>query len=105
MFLVVAIASLFTNFTQTFFFGFAGEKLTRRLRIMTLTALLKQEIGYFDDERNATGILTSKLAVDASKVDGLTGVLMGTILNSLTNIIAGLVRILFFPFLNKNFLY
>ncbi|RHZ74187.1 hypothetical protein Glove_227g57 [Diversispora epigaea] len=91
MFLVLAIASAIGNFVHTFFFSFAGEKLTWRLRVMTFTALLKQEIGYFDDEKNSTGILTSKLAVDATKVEGLTGLLMGNIFFSLTSVIAGLI--------------
>ncbi|RHZ83267.1 hypothetical protein Glove_99g187 [Diversispora epigaea] len=90
MFLVVAVVAFTTNFMQTFFFGFAGERLTMRLRTLTLTALLKQEMGFFDEEKNATGILTSKLASDASKVEGLTGASMGSILNSVTNVVAGL---------------
>lgn len=98
MFLVLAIVSAIGNFVYTFFFGFSGEKLTLRLRVMTITALLNQEIGYFDDERNSTGILTSKLADDATRVEGLTGALMGQILFTLTCIIAGLVRILIFWF-------
>ncbi|CAG8485400.1 402_t:CDS:10, partial [Diversispora eburnea] len=91
MFLILAIASAVGNFGHSFFFAFVGEKLTWRLRVMTFTALLKQEIGYFDDEKNSTGVLTSKLAVDATKVDGLTGLLMGNIFYSLTSFTSGLI--------------
>ena len=73
MFGVLALISYFSNFFQLSFFMISAERLTRRLRSLTFEALLKQEIAYFDDEKNGTGVLTSKLAVDATKVEGLTG--------------------------------
>ena len=50
----------------------AGEKLTKRIRLKTFRAMLRQEIGWFDDHRNATGALTTRLAVDASEVKGVS---------------------------------
>ena len=35
--------------------------------------MLRQEIGWFDQERNSTGALLARLADDASKVQGATG--------------------------------
>ncbi|CAG8757093.1 7511_t:CDS:2, partial [Acaulospora morrowiae] len=67
MFVLLAIASFIANFFQNFSFILSGEKLTKRLRTITFEKLLKQDIGYFDDERNSTGVLTSKLAIDASR--------------------------------------
>ncbi|CAG8451736.1 11792_t:CDS:10 [Diversispora eburnea] len=90
MFFILAVIAFIANFMQQYFFILSGEKLTKRLRSMTFEALLKQEIGFFDDENNGTGILTSRLATDATKVDGLTGTLMGSILQSITNLIVGL---------------
>jgi ABC-type multidrug transport system fused ATPase/permease subunit len=80
MFAILALVSFFCNFFQLAFFMISAEKLTRRLRSLTFDALMKQEIAYFDDEKNGTGILTSKLAVDATKVEGLTGQLYEFIL-------------------------
>lgn len=77
MFLILSIASFIANFAQIGLFRFAGEKLTRRLRDMSFRALLRQEIGFFDSEENSTGALTSKLAEDASLVQGITGPLFG----------------------------
>ena len=70
-------------FCQIALFSLSGERSTRRLRSMTFEALIKQEVAFFDDEKNGTGILISKLATDASKVQGLTGSLMGSILQML----------------------
>ncbi|CAG8461734.1 6731_t:CDS:2 [Paraglomus occultum] len=90
MFVVLAGTAFLANTAQQGLFILSGERLTRRLRRLTFTALIKQEIGFFDDENNATGILTSKLAVDASRVEGLTGSLMGTILSTVSSIVSGL---------------
>ncbi|CAG8506586.1 14903_t:CDS:10 [Cetraspora pellucida] len=70
-------------------FMLSGERLTKRLRKLTFEALLKQEIAYFDDEKNGTGVLTSKLAVDATKVEGLSGGLMGTLIQNSFNLTVG----------------
>ena len=56
---------------QIFTLGVAGEKLTKRIRLQTFQAMLRQEIGWFDDRRNSTGALTTRLAVDASEVKGV----------------------------------
>ena len=91
MFLVLAIVSFFTNFTQIVGFTTAGEKLTRRLRDLCFRAMLKQEIGFFDEESHSSGILVAKLADDANQVQGLAGQLMGSIVQSIAALVSGLV--------------
>lgn len=49
----------------------SGELLTRRLRRLGFHAMLGQEIGWFDDHRNSPGALTTRLATDASQVQGV----------------------------------
>ncbi|CAG8490787.1 8956_t:CDS:2 [Funneliformis mosseae] len=90
MFIVLAGVAALANFAQQGLFILSGEILTKRLRKMVFSHLLKQEMGFFDDERNNTGALTSKLATDATKVDGLTGTLMGSIIHSGSNMVFGL---------------
>ena len=68
----------------------SSERLTKRIRLMTFGHLIKQEVAFFDDENNGTGILTAKLAVDATKVEGLTGSLMGNIIQTVVTITLGL---------------
>ena len=50
----------------------AGERLTLRLRSETFEAILKQEIGWFDDQRNSTGALVTRLSNDAAQVEGVS---------------------------------
>lgn len=57
---------------QGYAFSKSGELLTRRLRRLGFHAMLGQEIGWFDDHRNSPGALTTRLATDASQVQGVS---------------------------------
>lgn len=57
---------------QGYAFAKSGELLTRRLRKVGFQAMLRQEIGWFDDPRNSPGALTIRLATDASMVQGVS---------------------------------
>uniref|UniRef100_A0A3B3D028 Bile salt export pump n=1 Tax=Oryzias melastigma TaxID=30732 RepID=A0A3B3D028_ORYME len=85
-FAMVGVVSFFTQMLQGYAFSKSGELLTRRLRRVGFHAMLGQEIGWFDDHRNSPGALTTRLATDASQVQGATGSQIGMIVNSLTNI-------------------
>jgi len=50
---------------------------------MGFRAILRQEMGYYDDHLNSTGALTTRLATDASKVQGATGIRLGTVIQSI----------------------
>ena len=56
------IAQWLTSFS----FAKSGEALTMRMRKLTFSALLRQEMGYFDQESNSTGALVTQLSSDAS---------------------------------------
>ena len=62
--LVVGTANLLMNY----YLAKAGENLTMRLRQLTFSAMLRQEIGWYDDKKNQVGALTSRLATEASLV-------------------------------------
>lgn len=61
-------------------FGKAGETLTRRLRKLTFQALLRQEIGFFDDPKNSSSRIGTRLASDASNVQSATAVRFNTMI-------------------------
>ncbi|XP_041858135.1 bile salt export pump [Melanotaenia boesemani] len=96
LFCIVAVTSFFSQFLQGYTFAKSGELLTRRLRKVGFQAMLKQEIGWFDDPRNSPGALTTRLATDASMVQGATGSQIGMIVNSLTNIGASFIIAFYF---------
>uniref|UniRef100_A0A674AXM9 ABC-type xenobiotic transporter n=1 Tax=Salmo trutta TaxID=8032 RepID=A0A674AXM9_SALTR len=65
-----------------YMFGKSGELLTMRLRRQVFHAMMRQEIGWFDDNNNAVGVLTTRLATDASLVKGATGSRLGLATNT-----------------------
>lgn len=58
--------------SQGYAFAKSGELLTKRLRKFGFRAILGQDIGWFDDLRNSPGALTTRLATDASQVQGVS---------------------------------
>ncbi|KAF3694887.1 Bile salt export pump ATP-binding cassette sub-family B member 11 Sister of P-glycoprotein [Channa argus] len=96
LFCTVAVTSFFSQFLQGYAFAKSGELLTRRLRKVGFQAMLRQEIGWFDDPRNSPGALTTRLATDASMVQGATGSQIGMIVNSLTSIGASFIIAFYF---------
>uniref|UniRef100_A0A8C6HP09 Bile salt export pump n=1 Tax=Mus spicilegus TaxID=10103 RepID=A0A8C6HP09_MUSSI len=95
-FVILGCVSLFTQFLQGYNFAKSGELLTKRLRKFGFKAMLRQDIGWFDDLKNNPGVLTTRLATDASQVQGATGSQVGMMVNSFTNIfVAVLIAFLF----------
>ncbi|XP_047198623.1 bile salt export pump [Hippoglossus stenolepis] len=92
----VRAAPDFALMFQAYAFSKSGELLTCRLRKVGFQTMLRQEIGWFDDPRNSPGTLTTRLATDASMVQGATGSQIGMIINSLTNIGASLIIAFYF---------
>ncbi|NXJ88201.1 ABCBB protein, partial [Corythaixoides concolor] len=96
LFVFIGILSFFTQFLQGYTFAKSGELLTRRLRKIGFQAMLGQDIGWFDDRKNSPGALTTRLATDASQVQGATGSQIGMIVSSFTNIGVAMVIAFYF---------
>ena len=96
---------------QGWMFGISGENLTKRLRRDAFDAMLKQEMGWYDQEDNSTGALCARLSGDAGKVQGATGARVGAVLQGVCSMVIavlvsmyydwrlGLVGGVFFPFM------
>ena len=50
----------------------SGENLTLRLRDQAFKAMLRQEIGWFDEVTNSTGALTNVLSDDTRNAQGVS---------------------------------
>ncbi|KAL6285341.1 hypothetical protein ACE6H2_009731 [Prunus campanulata] len=62
--------------------GWAGTKLTMRVRNLLFRSILKQEPGWFDSEENSKAVLVSRLSIDSVSfrsvhIDRLSVMLMG----------------------------
>lgn len=58
-------------------FGFMGNKLALRVRLLVFRSILRQEMAWFDRQENSTGVLVSRLASDSRAVKGQFGDSMG----------------------------
>uniref|UniRef100_A0AAR2ITY2 ATP-binding cassette sub-family B member 5 n=1 Tax=Pygocentrus nattereri TaxID=42514 RepID=A0AAR2ITY2_PYGNA len=91
LFLLIGAVAFLTFFFQGYMFGKSGEILTMRLRSQAFKAILRQEIGWFDDHNNAVGVLTTKLATDASLVKGAAGSRLGLTTNAVCALIIAMI--------------
>ncbi|XP_052204219.1 ABC transporter B family member 6-like [Diospyros lotus] len=64
----IGIVTVVANFLQHFYFGIMGEKMTERVRRMMFSAMLRNEVGWFDEEENSADTLSMRLANDATFV-------------------------------------
>lgn len=55
---------------QGWCFGVMGQRLARRVRILFLQAVLRQEMGWFDSADNSSGEILSRLSSDISALKG-----------------------------------
>ncbi|KAI7881051.1 putative ABC transporter protein [Lichtheimia hyalospora FSU 10163] len=91
VFVMLGIASFFGFSAQIASFEVAGELYTERLRAAVFRAYLKQEVGFFDQEENSMGAVTSKLAIDSKNVNELVTKVWGDVMQLVSTAITGLV--------------
>ena len=66
-------AALLFNTLQHFFWDIVGENLTKRVREKMLSAVLKNELAWFDQEENESARIAARLALDANNVRSAIG--------------------------------
>jgi ATP-binding cassette subfamily B (MDR/TAP) protein 1 len=64
----MGVITVLVNWLQHFYFGIMGEKMTERIRRMMFSAILRNEVGWFDKEENSADTLSMRLANDATFV-------------------------------------
>eukprot|EP00727_Mastigamoeba_balamuthi_P008219 m51a1_g4018 putative multidrug resistance protein 1 (1740) ;mRNA; f:569158-581375 len=69
----------------------AGERLTKYLRFESFKAILRQEVGWFDCKENRTGVLTTRLATEATMVHGITGSQLTLLLSMVSSLVWGIL--------------
>ncbi|CAF1055230.1 unnamed protein product [Rotaria sordida] len=79
IFLLMGVIALILRFFQYTAFAIAGSKLTHRIRSKAFACLLRQEVAYFDRPENSSGAICTRLSSDASAIQEMTGLRLGTI--------------------------
>ncbi|CAO1635906.1 unnamed protein product [Parajaminaea phylloscopi] len=93
---VIAILASTAIMVQTGFLMYAASTLMEKLRRMVLRAYLRADCAFFDQDNVSSGSLTNSLADNAQKINGLVGVTLGTILQSIATLVVGFVIALSF---------
>lgn len=89
LFLVIAAASLL-GWVLIGFYGYAGEKLTTRLRTMLFRNMLRQDQGFFDTPGRDSGSLSGVLSGDCEAVHQLWGPSIGLKIQVACNVFVGI---------------
>eukprot|EP00475_Leptophrys_vorax_P029977 TRINITY_DN4448_c0_g1_i1.p1 TRINITY_DN4448_c0_g1~~TRINITY_DN4448_c0_g1_i1.p1 ORF type:complete len:1075 (-),score=270.04 TRINITY_DN4448_c0_g1_i1:354-3551(-) len=71
--------------------GVVGERITKRLRFDVFRSLLRQEISFYDDPKNASGVLATRLGVDSEQVRKITTDWTGMLLQVAVCALGGLL--------------
>ncbi|KZT18619.1 P-loop containing nucleoside triphosphate hydrolase protein [Neolentinus lepideus HHB14362 ss-1] len=95
-FFIIALCSTLSIGMQNYLFASAAATLTAKLRMVGFKAILRQDIEYFDKEENSTGSLTSGLSDNPQKVNGLAGITLGAIMQSISTLVSGMILGLIF---------
>ena len=88
MYLMLGLVQLLSLGTQHAVFAFCSERLIRRARDRAFRSTLRQDVAFFDKDENSTGALTSFLSTETTALAGISAATLGTILSSLTTLLA-----------------
>ena len=72
---IYAVAGIL-QFLSTVTFAKSGEALLLRMRLSTFKAMLRQEMGWFDDEKNTVGSLITRLSSDTAALTVILNILL-----------------------------
>jgi len=90
-FLAIGVCAMVATWLRVALFELLGARLTTRLRKATYSALLRQEVAFFDYDFNSQGVLAGRLASDAALVRATTGERIGLNMANASSLLAGLI--------------
>ncbi|KAJ7966889.1 ABC transporter B family protein [Quillaja saponaria] len=91
IFVGVAILTIPIYMLQHYFYTLMGERLTARVRLLMFSAILSNEVAWFDLDENNTGSLTAMLAADATLVRSALADRLSTIVQNIALTITAFV--------------
>ncbi|KAK1961571.1 ABC transporter [Colletotrichum sublineola] len=90
MFLLLAFVQLAVSGTQGVIFAKCSERLVHRARFRVFRSLLRQDISFFDEESNSAGALSAFLSTQTTELAGLSGNVLGALLNVITILVSSI---------------
>ena len=80
MFLAIAGGAFFANLFQYYFYAILGEKISYDLKVRSYDKIIRKTIKFFDEDKNNTGILSTKIAIDTQQVNSLASSFIGIVI-------------------------
>jgi ATP-binding cassette subfamily B (MDR/TAP) protein 1 len=89
-YIIMAIIAVISSTLQFGGIAKAGEQISMKLRDLLFQSLVRREIAFFDDEKNAIGTLTTRLSDDSRIVHKATGEAIAKQLQAIFTLAIGL---------------
>ncbi|XP_026402840.1 ABC transporter B family member 11-like [Papaver somniferum] len=90
MFIGLGIVSFVASPARTYFFAVAGCSLIKRIRSMCFKKVVYMDIGWFDDPEHSSGMIGTRLSVDAATVRNLVGDAFGLLIQNIVTLVVGI---------------
>ncbi|KAG1360812.1 ABC transporter B family member 19-like [Cocos nucifera] len=87
IFCLVGLLTLITHTLQHFFYGVVGETAMRNLRETLFSAVLRNEIAWFEKPENSAGFLSSHIVGDTSMIKTIISDRMSVIVQCISSIL------------------
>lgn len=91
MFVALGALSLVAYPLRTYFFGVAGCRLIKRIRMMCFQKVVNMEVGWFDEPENSSGVIGARLSADAATIRALVGDALAQLVQDLSSALVGLI--------------
>ncbi|KAL2563972.1 hypothetical protein AAZX31_19G015300 [Glycine max] len=86
-FMGLAVFSLVVNIIQHYSFAYMGEYLSKRVKESMLSKILNFEVAWFDQDKNSTGVICSRLTKEANIVRSLVGDRMALLVQTISAVV------------------
>uniref|UniRef100_A0A9I9DPG3 ABC transporter B family member 19 n=1 Tax=Cucumis melo TaxID=3656 RepID=A0A9I9DPG3_CUCME len=87
----IGVYAVVAYLIQHYFFTIMGENLTTRVRRMMLAAILRNEVGWFDEEEHNSSLVAARLATDAADVKSAIAERISVILQNMTSLFTSFI--------------
>ncbi|KAI8533910.1 hypothetical protein RHMOL_Rhmol10G0047300 [Rhododendron molle] len=91
IFLGTGLYAVVAYFIQHYFFSIMGENLATRVRRMMLAAILRNEVGWYDEEEHNSSLVAARLATDATDVKSAISERISVILQNMTSLLTSFI--------------
>ncbi|ESW26477.1 hypothetical protein PHAVU_003G122700 [Phaseolus vulgaris] len=91
IFVAISVGAFIFIPLRSYFFGVAGSKLIKRIRLMCFEKIIHMEIGWFDKAENSSGVLGARLSTDAASIRTLVGDALGLLVQDIATAFTALV--------------